>query len=105
MPVFLDTASNSYKACDANDATRNTVCTGITVGKAYAAGCPISVQTGGTLAFGAILTAGTYYFVSTNVGKIKPSADLTTGDAVIQLGYATTTGNMTVKPIVTGVTL
>ncbi len=69
-----------------------------------AASQPVRVMTSGTLAFGAILTAGTTYCVSAS-GKICPQVDLATSDFVTRLGIATSTGNLVLSVYATGVEL
>ncbi|HLW67850.1 MAG TPA: hypothetical protein VKS79_21205 [Gemmataceae bacterium] len=67
------------------------------------AGQPIRYRQSGGLALGAILTAGALYVVSAaNPGGIAPNADMTAGNFVSVLGYASSTSVLQLAPIVTG---
>lgn len=94
LPVYKDSAdSDKLKAadCDASSAAATVV--GITLHAALS-GQPITYQTSGTLAFGAILTVGKIYVAGATAGEINPSADLTTGWRTSILGVATSTSNL-----------
>jgi hypothetical protein len=66
----------------------------------------LTVQTAGDLAFGAILTVGDFYYVSSTDGLIADShADLSSADYPVQLGYAGTTSLMTVNIVQPGVVI
>jgi hypothetical protein len=103
QPVYVDTSTNTIKLADANSTAATETVAGISVSSALA-GQPVGYQTAGTLAFGAILTAGKVYVNSGNAGLIAPIADLTSGWVTSILGYATTTSNLTVNIINTAVT-
>lgn len=49
---------------------------------------PLAVQSGGDITLGAVLTAGTAYYLSDTPGGICPLADVGTGEYVCQLGLA-----------------
>lgn len=104
--VYLDTTTSTWKLADANGsaATAGSGGVGVALTSAAAAAQPITVMTGGSLAFGAILTVGILYCVSATAGGICPYADLTTGDRVTVLGVASTTSNLVMQRWVTGVT-
>jgi hypothetical protein len=54
-------------------------------------GQPLKVQTGGDIAIGATLTAGTTYYLSPTPGGIGPLGDVEAGDDVIIIGIAKST--------------
>lgn len=68
-------------------------------------GQPLQVSTGGDITLGAVMTAGTSYYLSPVAGGIAPRADILTGDNVILLGVAKSTSVLALKPIISGVTL
>lgn len=72
---------------------------------AAAADQPLAVQTGGSIAIGATVAAGVFYYVSNTAGGICPVADIGSADYVTQIGYGLTTSTIMVQPIATGVTL
>ena len=68
-------------------------------------GQPLQVALGGDITLGAVMTAGTSYYLSTTAGGIAPRADLGAGDDVILLGVSKSTSVLALKPIISGVTL
>ena len=102
--VYSDAAaSNTIKLADNNASTATKACVGIAVNSA-ASGQPVRYMHGGTLAFGAVLTLGTAYAVSSNAGGICPVADWGAGHYRVTLGIATSTSNLAVKVHNSGVT-
>jgi hypothetical protein len=90
--AFLDTATTGkWQLADSDAATAEargqTANIGIALNSA-AADQPIVVQTGGAVTLGAVLTAGTAYYLSDTPGKLCPVADITGGDYVVLLGLA-----------------
>ena len=67
-----------------------------------AAGQPVRLITSGNLGFGAILTVGMIYVLSA-AGAIAPISDLATSDYVSIIGIGTTSGNMLLTIINSGV--
>jgi hypothetical protein len=67
-----------------------------------AAGQPVRMISSGNLGFGAILTVGMIYVLS-DAGAIAPITDLTNSDFISVIGIATTTGNMLLTIINTGI--
>lgn len=103
--VYLDAADNRFKLADADSGTAGVrVPFGIAVNGA-AAGQPLSVQTAGNLALGAVLTAGVAYYLSPTAGGIAPVADLLTGDYPTILGIAASTSVLKVDIQPSGVAL
>jgi hypothetical protein len=58
---------------------------------ASGAGLPVVALFSGDLVLGAILTAGTDYYVGTAPGTIVPRADLGAGDFIQRIGRAIST--------------
>lgn len=90
--VYLDTATTGkWQFADSDaasaEARGQTANIGIALNSA-AANQPIVVQTGGAITLGAVLTAGTAYYLSDTPGKICPVADVTGGDYFVLLGLA-----------------
>ena len=106
MPVFMD-ASNAnklYKA-DANLSSAAAVAVGISL-HAATAGQPLSYIRSGSLGMGTILTRGLVYVVGAGTaGDINPAADLAQGWYTTVLGYASSTSNLVVGIVSTGVAL
>lgn len=68
-------------------------------------GQPLEVLTAGDLTLGAVMAAGTSYYLSDTPGGIAPRGDLGAGDDVILLGTSKSTSVLAVSPIISGVTL
>lgn len=60
-------------------------------------GQPCRIHTEGPLAFGAILTAGTDYWLSDAAGAIAPRADVGAGETAVLLGIAISTSILDVQ--------
>lgn len=93
--VYLDTATTGkWQLADSDaasaEARGQTANIGIALNSA-AANQPIVVQTGGAVTLGAVLTAGTAYYLSDTPGKICPLTDVTGGDYFVLLGLAAST--------------
>ncbi len=82
------------------DANKDTV-VGIALNAATAGQPCTYAQHGAVVGFGAILTVGVFYVLSAT-GAISPITDSTTSDYVALLGYATTTSNLQVYIVNTG---
>ena len=90
--VYLDTATTGkWQLADSDaaaaEARGQTANVGIALNSA-SANQPITVQTGGAITLGSVLTAGTAYYLSDTPGKICPLADITGGDYFVLLGLA-----------------
>lgn len=103
MVVYQDSADSELKATDADAAATATV-KGIALHGA-SDGQPLQIITEGNLTLNAVLTKGVVYYMSTTAGGIAPVADLAAGDYISVLGVATSTTNLYVKIINSGVTL
>jgi hypothetical protein len=104
--IFQDAADLSqYKLTDIN-ATGKKEVAGIALHGSLDEQPVQFVQSGGELTLqAAALTPGVFYYASATPGKICPYGDLTTGDTVIQLGYARLATVLVVNIINTGITL
>jgi hypothetical protein len=102
QPVY-ENAADSDKAyvADANVVAKSTA-KGIALNDS-AASQPVRVFTSGNLGFGAILTVGQVYCTSATAGSICLYSDLTTADYVTILGVATTTSNLKVQILNSGI--
>lgn len=101
--VYLDNSS-VWQMIDADlpTGTENTRTFGVTMNHAYA-GQPVAVNIrDSNIAIGGTVVAGTTYCASTTLGGICPRADLGSGDYVVNLGVATTTGALNLNPTATG---
>lgn len=101
--VFLNTTTNRWMLTDNNG-------TGTRSAKAIAlngasAGQPVTVQKGGDVTLGAVLTAGVAYYASGTPGGICPVADLVTGMDPILIGVAKSTSILSISIQDPGVTL
>jgi hypothetical protein len=88
QPVYLAAATQRWMKAD-NDAVASEAraATGIAL-TGSSTGQPVAVQTAGDITLGAVLTAGTPYYLSATAGGICPVGDLVTGKTVCQLGLA-----------------
>lgn len=104
MAVYIRDSDGKLYKSDANDSsTPDNLIDGVAISTATAAGQHITYQVGGTLAFGAILTAGMLYVSGAGTaGDINPATDLTTGWYTNVIGVATSTSNMLLSPWETG---
>lgn len=93
--VWYDTETGLWRHSDADHATpAYRKVEGLIVSGAIAINQYAIIQTGGRLAFGAILTIGATYYLSKTVGRIAPTlAEVSGGNAGI-IGVAETTSIM-----------
>lgn len=101
VPVYRNASDGLFYNTDADSTEAAAACVGIAITSA-AAGQPVTVQTGGNLDLGATLTVGTIYVVSDTVSKIKPTADLASGDYVTILGVADAADNLVMGLLASG---
>jgi hypothetical protein len=91
MPVFRKTSDNKWYQSDANVTDRKydeAICV---KGTGAADGTIVIVDLNGSLVnLGATLVVGTVYVVSATQGAICPLADISSGEAILMLGIATT---------------
>lgn len=103
--VYLDSTTKKWKLADADSATQEIQETSGMAVSGASDGQPIAVQTSGDVALGAVLTAGSRYYLSSTPGKIEPEADLSTGEEINLIGLAKSTTVLTIKITRPGVTL
>lgn len=104
QPAALDPATNKYVLADSNHATialRDVKGIFLNGG---GDGQPCRIHTSGPLSLGAILTAGTDYWLSDTSG-ICPRADVGSGETAVLLGIATSTSILDVQIQNSGVQL
>lgn len=88
--LYIDTTDDLYKPADADAAiTGRGRCISLTA--ATGTGLPVVALFSGDIVLGAILTAGTDYYVGTTPGTIVPRADLGSGDFIQRIGRAIST--------------
>ena len=102
--VYLDASGNVQPAkCSGTATLAGAV--GIALNSAPGANQPIVYAPSGTVVgFGAVLASGQIYVLSANTGNIAPAADLVTGNYTVILGVATSTSNLQINIIASGVT-
>lgn len=101
--VYLNTATQKYELADASAAsTANVAGMAITPAAADEYFLFVASQ---DIELGAILTAGSFYYLSATAGKICPHADLVSTNVVSQLGYAESTSQMGINITNTGVVI
>lgn len=103
--VYFDDTTKTYKLADTDSATAAVRSpAGIALCGA-ASGQPLMVLTAGDLTLGAVLTAGTAYYLSGNPGGICPVADVAAGDYPVILGMAKSTSVLAIKIVEAGVAI
>jgi hypothetical protein len=103
-PVYKDsTASDTLKLADANASEATAQVVGIACHSATT-GQPVTFQTGGPIAYGAILTKGEIYVLGAVAGDVCPADDLASGWYTTRLGHAVTTSVLLIDLRVTGIT-
>ena len=101
--VYLDPADDRYKLADSNAAAAEArTVRGIALHGSLA-GQPLTIHRSGDLTLGAVLTAGSAYYLSDTPGGICPVADVGTGEYVTLIGLAKTTSVLDVSIQNTGV--
>lgn len=102
--VYLKSSDTRYWKAQCDGTAAEAAAVGIALHAALA-GQPLTIATGGTMNIGAT-TAKVFYYLSATAGGIAPIADLTSGQYIVSLGYATATdGSFVVKPTNTGATV
>lgn len=102
--VYREAATGTFKLADSDSPTAEVKAMAGIALHGSTAGQPLAVQTGGDIALGVVLTAGSPYYLSETPGGIQPAADLA-GEDVVQIGLAKTTSILTVRIQAPGVTL
>ena len=101
--VYLATDDNKFYTTNTNSAVNASV-RGMALNNA-SANQPVDVLTEGDVNPGATVAIGTIYVVSSSSGKIRPSADMLSGNFVAVVGIGTTASNIKILPIISGVSL
>lgn len=89
--VYRDADANTWKLADNDSATAAVRLPHGFALNGAASGQPIAVEVDGDITLGAVLTAGTAYYLSSTAGGICPVADLASGDYPCLLGIAEST--------------
>ena len=105
--VYLEAATGTLKLADNDHATAEVRAAAGLALNGGGADQPIKYAKNGAIVDlgGAILTAGTDYYLSGTPGKIAPRADVTTGDDPVRIGMALTTSQLKLDIADPGVTL
>lgn len=105
QPVYWNPATKRFGLADANSATAAARAPrGIALNSATS-GQPVTVAKSGDITLGAVLTAGTAYYLSDTPGAICPVADVGAGEYVVLLGLAKSASVLALDIQVTGVSL
>lgn len=91
-PVYLNTATLEHEAADA-DTDAASEFAGVAITDGTDGSDMLIAPPGAVINWGATLTAGTIYVVSTTAGGVCPEADLATGDYVVILAIGAGTAN------------
>lgn len=104
--AYKEASSNKAKLSDNDNATAE-VRAGFGMAlDGAAADQPVTLaKNGAVVDVGAVLTAGTDYYLSGTPGAICPRADVTTGDDPVRIGMAQTTSHLLLDFADPGVTL
>lgn len=104
--VYDETATGKAKLADNDDATAEVRAAAGMALHAASADQPLTLAKNGAIVdVGAVLTAGTDYYLSGTPGGICPRADVTTGDDPVRIGWAKTTSQLVLDFADMGVTL
>lgn len=88
--AYLDSATNTFKLCDADASSAAATCVGIALNGA-SSGQPLALCTAGDLTIGgSALTIGIVYGTGSTAGAINPASDQTTNWYPCVLGIAKT---------------
>lgn len=103
---YKEASSGAAKLADNDSATSEVrSARGMAINSA-AADQPVQLaRDGAVVDVGAVLTAGTDYYLSGTAGAICPRADVTTGDDPVRIGMALTTSQLRLDILDPGVTL
>lgn len=89
--VYKDaSANNVLKLAQADGTAAEAAAVGVALHAALT-GQPLAYATGGTMNIGGTTAKTTTYVVSATAGGVAPQADLTSGQRISVLGYATAT--------------
>jgi hypothetical protein len=95
--IYKSSATGKYMLADSNSATVEARrARGVALNNA-AANQPLDVLRSGDLSLGAVLTAGTAYYLSDTPGALCPVADVGAGEYVCLIGLARSTSVLSVN--------
>lgn len=98
--VYLDSAADTYKLAQADGTAAEVDARGIAL-HAAGIGQPATIaRSGSVINIGGTTAKTTTYCVSAAAGGVAPLADLTSGQRICELGYATATDGSLVVHIV-----
>jgi hypothetical protein len=104
--IYREMAASKAKLSDNDSATAEVRAVYGVALHAAAVDQPITVAKNGAIVdLGAVLTAGTDYYLSGTPGGVCPRADVTTGDDPVRVGMALTTSRLQLDFSDPGVTL
>ena len=101
QPVVL--SGTSYLLADANASSALAAAEGIAITPGVSGGYGLIATGGAIILVGTTMVVGTTYIVSDTAGGIMPDADRSTGDYVTRLGTASTTTQLDLSILATGV--
>lgn len=101
----INPADGKYVLADADAAGVGSVTRFFLALHSAATNQPLTALVEGDVTLGAVMTAGTSYYVSPVPGGIAPRADILAGDNVILLGVSRSTSVLVYRPLIPGVTL
>ncbi len=90
--AYLNLTTLKYELADA-DTDAESVCAGIFLSDGYNGADVLIAPPGAVINWGATLTAGTIYVLSTTAGGVAPWADISTGDYTVVLAIGAGTAN------------
>jgi hypothetical protein len=100
--VYLKAADNKLWLAQCDATAEEAACKGIAL-HAAGVGQPVAYLSAGAMNIGATTVKTTMYVLSATPGGVAPQADLTAGQRIVHLGYATATdGSFVVNIVPTG---
>ena len=102
QPLYLDSVTSKYRVANAAGTSAQAVVVGISLTPAESDEWS-QLMTAGTIDLGATLVVGETYYLSNASGKVMPSADVSSGEYVTELGIATAADKLVLGIQVSGV--
>lgn len=103
--VYFSSTTKKWQLANSKSGTAEARTAGGIAVNGAAAGQPVTVQKSGEVTLGAVLTAGSAYYLSETSGGIQPAADLGSGETVCLLGIAKSTSVLSLAIQAPGVVL
>lgn len=101
--VYLDTGDNLYKLADSNASATTATLKGVAVTPGVNGGYGYIATEGGIILVGTTAAVGETYYVGATAGTIVPDADLTTADYISRVGTASSTTQIELSIVNTGI--